>query len=340
MSVKNFHLIDEKHHVKAMDAAWTFSGSGAASTDREAAERRNMSAGVQTRVDTYSYQAQGITSNETYKSNQAKQGDLIRGSKFAERFADEFASKSMKSENAQTEGQQDGITQSETVQTETVVRRGRLAREDGKKCPYSSMAKDGIIEYNGVIFNCDYKHNAITLGDMPDKTKVLNISLPSGGRLKVNVDNIGMLSKAAGMFTPEDLNAIMRAIHQYNHLTRKLYEIEEEENEDAEEAANAEESPDAEQEAEMEDGSLISRINAYRTELYHKLLNNETEQKFQIGGQEMTLKEWDKLIERFDESQEDVLESMQEEAENRMEEAELEKMLQKLFEDRDKVVLG
>ncbi|MCR4616773.1 MAG: hypothetical protein K5669_01160 [Lachnospiraceae bacterium] len=32
-------------------------------------------------------------------------------------------------------------------------------------------------------------------------------------KLKVNVDNIGDISKAAGMFTPEDLEAIMRAIH-------------------------------------------------------------------------------------------------------------------------------
>lgn len=30
--------------------------------------------------------------------------------------------------------------------------------------------------------------------------------------LKVNVDNLGDLAKAAGMFTPKDLNAIMRAI--------------------------------------------------------------------------------------------------------------------------------
>ncbi|MBR1702646.1 MAG: hypothetical protein IJ716_11895, partial [Lachnospiraceae bacterium] len=103
------------------------------------------------------------------------------------------------------------------------------------------LLNNGIIEYNGVIFNCDYKHNAITLGDMSDKKKVMNISLPSGGSLKVNVDNIGSLSKAAGMFSPEDLNAVMRAIHQYNHLTHKMYEIEEEEDEAAEEVFEAEE---------------------------------------------------------------------------------------------------
>ena len=88
------------------------------------------------------------------------------------------------------------------------------------KCPYSHLAKDGLIEYNGVVFVCDYKRNSICLGDVSD---------PSGGNLKVNVDNLGDLSKAAGMFTPADLNAIMRAIAQYNHCTKKLNELDEEE---------------------------------------------------------------------------------------------------------------
>ena len=97
------------------------------------------------------------------------------------------------------------------------------------KCPYSHLAKDGLIEYNGVVFVCDYKRNSICLGDVSDSKNVLNICLPSGGNLKVNVDNLGDLSKAAGMFTPADLNAIMRAIAQYNHCTKKLNELDEEE---------------------------------------------------------------------------------------------------------------
>jgi len=97
------------------------------------------------------------------------------------------------------------------------------------KCPYSHLAKDGLIEYNGVVFVCDYKRNSICLGDVSDPKNVLNISLPSGGNLKVNVDNLGNLSKAAGMFTPADLNAIMRAIAQHNHCTKKLNELDEEE---------------------------------------------------------------------------------------------------------------
>ena len=294
--------------------AWTFLGSGAALNDREAAGRRKMSIGLQAKATEYPYLAQRAVQQRP---------------KVSKTFGEELAAK-------------------ETVQKQDIVRQGRQARENEKKCPYSSLARDGIIEYNGVIFNCDYKHNAITLGDMSDEKKVLNIGLPSGGSLKVNVDNIGSISKAAGMFTPEDLNAIMRAIHQYTHLTRKLYEIEEEENEDARELADESKALDARELAdesrtsdsegladEDEEVSLISQINAYRTELYHRLLNNEAEAKFQIGGHEMTIKEWNKLIERFDKSQENVLESMREEVENRMEEAEMEKMLQKLFEERE-----
>ena len=109
-----------------------------------------------------------------------------------------------------------------------------ILKGEQKKCPYSHLAKDGLIEYNGVIFVCDYKTNSICLGDMSNPRNVLNISLPSGGNLKVNVDNFGDLSKAAGMFSPADLNAIMRAIAQYNHCTKKLNELDEEEVETAE----------------------------------------------------------------------------------------------------------
>ena len=41
--------------------------------------------------------------------------------------------------------------------------------------PYGELAQDGVIQYNGVIFVCDEKTNSICLGDMSDKSKVLNI---------------------------------------------------------------------------------------------------------------------------------------------------------------------
>ncbi len=136
----------------------------------------------------------------------------------------------------------------------------KLQSETEKKCPYSFLARNGIIQYKGVTFVCDYKQNAITLGNMYEKEKVLKIALPSGGSLHVNVDNIDTLSKAVGMFTPEDLNAIMRAIHEYNHCTRKRMEIEEEKVETAEEVAAESETPDAEKEPEIEETALAMQI--------------------------------------------------------------------------------
>ena len=78
----------------------------------------------------------------------------------------------------------------------------QISAEKPKTCPYDYLAKDGLIEYNGVTFVCDYKTNSICLGDMSNEKNVLNISLPSGGNLKVNVNNFGDLAKAAGMFSP------------------------------------------------------------------------------------------------------------------------------------------
>lgn len=80
--------------------------------------------------------------------------------------------------------------------------------------PYGELAQNGVITYNGVTFVCDERTNSICLGDMSDKSKVLNIALSGGGCLKVNRDNIGDLSACVGMFSPEDLNLIMRAIVQ------------------------------------------------------------------------------------------------------------------------------
>ena len=92
------------------------------------------------------------------------------------------------------------------------------------KVPYGYLAKDGMITYNGVQFVCDEKTNSICLGDMTDKKQVINIPLSDGGHLKVNRANLGQLSKAIGMFSPEDINLILRAIH----LDTKLQSIQKE----------------------------------------------------------------------------------------------------------------
>lgn len=100
---------------------------------------------------------------------------------------------------------------------------------DMPKVPYGYLAKDGVIEYNGVVFVCDERTNSICLGDMTDEKNVLNIPLSGGGHLKVNRNSIGLLSKAAGMFSPEDLNLIMRAIAEDTKIQSVKKEIEDEE---------------------------------------------------------------------------------------------------------------
>ena|GEM_PF-785963 len=195
-----------------------------------------------------------------------------------------------------------------------------MGKESDMKCPYSYLAKDGIVEYNGVIFTCDYKENALCLGDMTDPKKVLRIGLPSGGSLKVNVDSFGSLQKAASMFSPEDLNAILRAIHEYNHCAKKLNEIEDDENKSpddiAEESAEEAGHETSEKEPEYAENSLIQQISAYKTELYYKLLNGETEPKIQIGAKAMSVKEWNNLMEEFDKKQKAIHDIIKEESEN------------------------
>ncbi len=112
----------------------------------------------------------------------------------------------------------------------------RVLDEKKQKCPYEDFAEDGTIEYNGVVFSCDYSKNAICLGDTSNPKEVLRISLPSGGSLCVNVHNLGDLSQAMGMFTAADQVAILKAIAAYNHCTSKRDQAEEED-EDIVEAA-------------------------------------------------------------------------------------------------------
>ena len=100
---------------------------------------------------------------------------------------------------------------------------------EAPKVPYGYLEKDGVIVYNGVCFVCDEKTNSICLGDMTDKDNVLTIKLSGGGHLKVNRNNIGDLSRAAGMFSPEDLNLILRAIAKDTKIQSMKKEIEDEE---------------------------------------------------------------------------------------------------------------
>lgn len=91
--------------------------------------------------------------------------------------------------------------------------------------PYGHLAKDGVIVYNGIVFTCDEQSNSICLGNMEDKSQVITVALSGGGYLKVNRKNIGDLSRAAGMFSPKDLNLIMRAIIQDTKIQSMQKEI-------------------------------------------------------------------------------------------------------------------
>ena len=85
-------------------------------------------------------------------------------------------------------------------------------------CPYEYLAKDGVIEYNGIVFACDTENNAISLGDVSDKSKVITVRLS---------ENIGDLSQAMGMFSPEDVNCILRALADDAKIQKTEEEIEE-----------------------------------------------------------------------------------------------------------------
>ena len=101
----------------------------------------------------------------------------------------------------------------EEMQAESDLKEVLVARTGGTlNVPYGYLAKNGVIEYNGVVFVCDEIHNAICLGDMTDESNVLSIPLSEGGCLKVNCDNISDLAKAISMFSPEDIKRIMEAI--------------------------------------------------------------------------------------------------------------------------------
>lgn len=102
-----------------------------------------------------------------------------------------------------------------------------MGKDPNKKAPYSQLAKDGIIDYKGVIFVCDYEHNALCLGNVSNPKDVIYVGLANGGTLQVNRDNIDDLAKAIGMFSPEDVNRILRAISKDAQCQSNLQEIDE-----------------------------------------------------------------------------------------------------------------
>ena len=203
------------------------------------------------------------------------------------------------------------------------------------------MAEDGVIEYNGVVFVCDYDHNRLTLGDTSNEKDCINIPLSGGGSLLVNRNNIDALSKAIGMFSPEDVNRILRALAQDKKIQEMKKELDDMENgDDVDSNEETSETTDADKvagkdlsgtagESEKEDLSLREQIREKMQEIYDKLQNGDTETKFQIGNQEFSIKEWDNFLEKFDSVQDAIREALEEkiekQTEERLEEEDLEK---------------
>lgn len=135
--------------------------------------------------------------------------------------------------NKAADAQGQGVVGASFGETLRFVRGGRLDQRvsGGKIAPYAYLADEsGYITYNGVSFFCDYEKNRICLGDVSDLRECICVGLSEGGSLVVNRDNLGDLADAIGMFSPEDVNRIMRAIAQDTMCQRKLHEIDEMEN--------------------------------------------------------------------------------------------------------------
>ena len=82
------------------------------------------------------------------------------------------------------------------------------------------------------------------------------------------------------MFSPADLNAILRAIAQYNHCTRKLNEIDEEENEIVESVAG---------QSDVSAEETVDDINIGSSNLFREAVLNfkEANQLTTEGGNKM-----------------------------------------------------
>lgn len=98
----------------------------------------------------------------------------------------------------------------------------------GEGGPYAYLAdENGIIEYNGVVFVVDKEKNWLCLGDVSNPNDAICIPLSEGGCLMVNRDSIGSLGRAIGMFSPEDINRILRALKMDAKIQEMKKEIEE-----------------------------------------------------------------------------------------------------------------
>ena len=101
-------------------------------------------------------------------------------------------------------------------------------REKNQGAPYSYLANEnGVIEYNGTVFTLDNERKWLCLGNIDLNHMEQVIPLSEGGCLMVNRNNIDDLARAIGMFSPEDINRILRAIKLDGKIQQMKREIEE-----------------------------------------------------------------------------------------------------------------
>ncbi len=101
--------------------------------------------------------------------------------------------------------------------------------DKGNRAPYSLMADErGIVMYKGVEFRCDYENNRLCLGDVSNPKNCITVGLEKGGCLVFNRNNTDDLVRAIGMFSPEDVNRIMRAIAEDAKIRQIKLQIEDE----------------------------------------------------------------------------------------------------------------
>lgn len=203
--------------------------------------------------------------------------------------------------------------------------------------PYGYLANNGVITYQGVTFICDAENKRLLLGDCSNPDNCINVPLSGGGNLVFNRNNIGSISQAIGMFSSEDISRIMRAIAEDAKSKQVQNEIDEEVNEtvggladsangvsdeasasDAKETSNDDRIDDYDTDMSASDSSeadYIKKVQEKIEEIYQKLMSGDTEVSYQIGGESMTEKEWEMLLAKFDNIQEDIRELAKEEQE-------------------------
>lgn len=95
-------------------------------------------------------------------------------------------------------------------------------------------------------------------GDMTNMDNVIRIPLSEGGCLMVNRDSIGALGRAIGMFSPEDINLILRALKMDAKIQEMKKEIDEMEDGigKSTEQQNADSAEEAEEAAEKNAGGF------------------------------------------------------------------------------------